>query len=809
LTDTKSNAVYSFHVSGLDVNDYYASVGSLNAFGQVDPTTGAFTPLLTAANAGNMNFASPHGVVFVPDQNAPPQAHVDSIKTFAPTPNNVSGLDSITIAGKYVFVEYGNGVDSTGVIPGKSTIIQYDKNGDFVKAYAIEGSVDGLKYNPETGMVWALQNQDGNSSLSIIDPTTQKVTAHFDYANTSASRGYDDVVFDGKEVFLSYTNPTGNGDPTIVKLLNGTNPTPGHLLQTAPVLLDGTMGYDTVTGKMELVPQNDPDSLKLASNGDLIFTSGDDGAIIDIQNPGTAKQAVAFTPIQGLPAGSGAGLDDVIKPNATSGTFLISDAKDGHVLSVHMSGLNPNDYYASVGAFGAFGQIDETTGAFTALVSASDAPGFTFGSPHGVVFIPDAHAAPSPQISDIKTFEKPLDGSSAPDSVAKGADGHTFIAYGNGADSTGAGGSSTIVDYNKDGKIAFEYSVSGSVDGLKVNPVTGELWALQNQDGNPTLTLINPETHAVSAPLSFADSTASHGFDDVVFKGDKVFLSETNPASPGDPTMVELVQGDHPTGLLTTKTVLAFGAMGLNTETGKMEVVPQNDPDSLKLAPNGDLLLSSGDDGTIIDISHPGTAQQKVSFTTIAGITGAAGLDDVIKPDATSGTFTLTDTATDKVFTFHATGLNPNDYYASVGSLHAFGQVDPTTGAFTPLLSADNAPGFNFSSPHGVSFTADPSKANTIESQANPPDNFVFKSAADTSSHDATPHHDTPQLDPGPNSATTGQTNSAALAALLQTQPSGHDASAITLDTGEHINPADVAKQVQLAHGSFDFHAFA
>jgi hypothetical protein len=34
--------------------------------------------------------------------------------------------------------------------------------------------------------------------------------------------------------------------------------------------------------------------------------------------------------------------------------------------------------------------------------------------------------------------------------------------------------------------------------------------------------------------------------------------------------------------------------------------------------------------------------------------------------------------------------------------------VDPTTGAFTPLLSADNAPGFNFSSPHGVSFVADP-----------------------------------------------------------------------------------------------------
>jgi predicted secreted protein len=713
LTDTKTNKVYSFHATGLNTNDYYVSLGSKNAFGQVDPATGVFTPLVTAANAGDLNFASPHGIVFVPDKNAPPQAHVDSIKTFASTPNGVTGLDSITIAGKYVFVEYGNGVDSTGAIPGKSTIIQYDKSGNFVHAYPIEGSVDGLKYNPESGMVWALQNQDGRSSLSLIDPATQKVTAHFNYANTSTTRGYDDVVFDGKNVFLSYTNPTGNGDPTIVKLLNGPNPKPGDLLRTTPVLLDGAMGYDTVSHKMELVPQTDPDSLKLAANGDLIFSSAADGTIIDIQNPGTSKQAIAFTPIQGIPAGSvgNAGLDDVIKPTATSGTLLISDAKDGHVLSVHVSGLDTNAYYASVASLNAFGQVDENTGVFTPLVSASDAPGFTFGSPHGVTFIPDKNAAPSPQIGAIKTFQAPIDGSNSPDSVTT-ADGSTFVEYGNGADSTGAGGSSTIVQYDKAGRIEYSYSLSGSVDGLKFNPVTGEIWALQNQDGNPTLTLIDPKTHTVSDPLSFANSSATRGYDDVVFEGNKVFLSYTNPVNPGDPTLVQLVQGDHPTGLLTTKTVLSFGAKGLDTVTGQIELVPQTDPDSLKLAPNGDLLLTSGADGTIIDISKAGTAQQSVSFTNVAGVTsGNAGLDDVIKPDATSGTFTLTDTATNKVYSFHATGLNTSDYYASVGSLGAFGQVDPTTGAFTPLLSADNAPGFNFSSPHGVSFTADPPPA--------------------------------------------------------------------------------------------------
>ncbi|WP_136626237.1 hypothetical protein [Bradyrhizobium macuxiense] len=728
LTDTKTGNVYSFHASGLNTNDYYASVASLGGFGQVDPTTGVFTPLVTGAN-----FSDAHGLIFIPDKNAPPMAHVDSIATFATPPDGVSGLDSITIANKYVFVEYGNGVDSTGAVPGNSTIIQYDLSGHFVHAYSIEGSVDGLKYNPETGMVWALQNQDGRSSLSLIDPNTQTVTAHFDYANPSTSRGYDDVVFKGNEVFLSYTNPTGNGDPTIMKLLNGPDPKPGDLLTTAPVLLDGAMGYDTVTGKMEVVPQADSDSLKLAANGDLIFSSGDDGAIIDIQNPGTSKQAVAFTPIQGIPAGSvgSAGLDDVIKPAATSGTFYISDAKDGHVLTVHASGLDPNDYYASVGSLGAFGQVDENTGVFTALVSSENAPDFTFGSPHGVAFVPEKNAAPFPEIGAVTTFQAPADGSTQPDSVTT-AHGSTFVEYGNGADSTGAGGSSTIVQYDKHGDVEFSYSIPGSVDGLKYNPVTGDIWALQNQDGNSTLTLINPETHAVSAPLSYADPNASRGYDDVVFKGDKVFLSYTNPVNPGDATVVQLLNGDHPSGTLHTKPILEFGATGLDTVTDKTEVVPQNDPDSLKLAPNGDLLLSSGDDGAIIDIKNPGTSHQSVSFTPIAGVGAKAGLDDVIETGNTSGTFTLTDTGTDKVFSFHATGLNPNDFYASVGSLKAFGQVDPATGAFTPLLSADNAPGFDFSSPHGVSFTPDPSPAVADHVATSVGDGFAFAAGGHT-----------------------------------------------------------------------------
>ncbi len=227
-------------------------------------------------------------------------ASVGTVQTFAVAPKGDSAPDSITTANGTFFVEYGNGADSTG-LGGSSTIVQYDKAGHIEHTYTIAGSVDGLKLNPYTGEIWALQNQDGNSTLTLIDPVSHKVTGPLSFANPSGTRGYDDVVFEGNKVFLSYTNPNGIGDPTLVELLNGDRPS--GLLLTSTILTDGVTGFDTVTGKIETVPQSDPDSLKTAPNGDLLLTSGADGTIIDIQNPGTANQAVSFTTITNMPTG--------------------------------------------------------------------------------------------------------------------------------------------------------------------------------------------------------------------------------------------------------------------------------------------------------------------------------------------------------------------------------------------------------------------------------------------------------------------------------------------------------------------------
>lgn len=322
------------------------------------------------------------------------------------------------------------------------------------------------------------------------------------------------------------------------------------------------------------------------------------------------------------------------------------------------------------------------------------------------------------KIDRISTFAVAPSGSTGPDSIALVGD-DIWVAYKNNADPAGASGFSTVVEYDHSGHIEQTYQIAGSVDGLKMDPVTHEIWALQNEDGNSTLTLINPEEQSVSLPLSYAVPSATHGYDDVAFLNGKVFISETNPANNGDATIVQLLNGNDPdSGTLHTKPILEFGATGLNLETGKTEVIQQTDPDSLKVAPNGDLLLTSEND-IIIDVQNPGTAHQAVAFTQIQGVTGK--LDDVIKVDASAGTFYLSDTADNRVLTVHMTGLNPNDYYASVGD--AFGQVDPLTGQFTVLVTAADTPGFKFGSAHGAEFVADsPEK---IAHQGGEPSAFV------------------------------------------------------------------------------------
>jgi len=303
-----------------------------------------------------------------------------------------------------------------------------------------------------------------------------------------------------------------------------------------------------------------------------------------------------------------------------------------------------------------------------------------------------------------------------PDSITTG-NGSVWVEYANGADSAGASGSSTIVQYSASGSVQHTYSIPGLVDGLKFNPVTGMVWALQNNDGNSTLSLINPGMGTVSAPLSYAappyvyGSTSTRGYDDVAFLNGKVYLSYTNPANPTDSVLQVLNQGNSPSGTLTTTSILT--AQQTNSAFTSPSQAPP-DVDSLKTTPTGQLVLTSeGDgqgptfassDGRFTLISNPGTLAQTLTNVRVTNSMGVNvnGMDDVLFPGATAGTLYVAATGTNKVYAINLTGLDPNTPIVSLGSFGEVALVNPVTGAVgTVLLSGLTAP-------HGMDFVPAP-----------------------------------------------------------------------------------------------------
>ena len=307
-------------------------------------------------------------------------------------------------------------------------------------------------------------------------------------------------------------------------------------------------------------------------------------------------------------------------------------------------------------------------------------------------------AAANAQSVHVSTFASGSGvNATGPDSITA-SNNYLWVSYTNGADSTGLGGSSTIVQYQlKNGHVVGVHSLAGSVDGLKVDPKTDDVWALQNQDGNSTLTLIDVEDKAVSKPVTYAIKSSTRGIDDVAFRLDETYLSYTNPVSPGDPTVLLLQEGTKP---LVTTPVLRFGALGFDLASGLAnQPTNQVDPDSLKVTPYGDLMLSSSSNAQLIFVSRPSTSTQSVSFLNLldSAKKPVADLDDAAFATSRKGTFYLADTGNNRILKIEASDFPVGSLFASVASLKALGRVDLKTGVVTPIVP-------NLNGPHGLLF---------------------------------------------------------------------------------------------------------
>jgi len=300
-----------------------------------------------------------------------------TISTFA---TGVAGTyfqpDSIAVLGDRLFIGYGNGVAKDGTDGKSSTIVEYKLNGDIVRTISVVGHNDGLRVNPKTKQLWAMQNEDGNPNLAIIDPGTGTQTG-YTFGPTPHGGGYDDIAFHGDDVFLSASNPSNNPNfaPAVVRATIS-----GSVVNVSEVLNASAIATDIPTDTPLTLNLQDPDSMVFNRFGDLVLDSQADGELIIVHHLGSTDQSVYHLAIS--LGGSTNQLDDTVFPTASHGTILVSDRDAGSagiVYAISRNVFSPAAAYTAT--LTSVGTLDFNTGVISNVVSG-------LVSPHGMAFVP-------------------------------------------------------------------------------------------------------------------------------------------------------------------------------------------------------------------------------------------------------------------------------------------------------------------------------------------------------------------------------------------------------------------------------------
>ena len=278
--------------------------------------------------------------------------------------------DSIALWNDRVFIGYGNNAGTKG--RGHSTIVEYAMDGTVLHKVIVKGHNDGLKVDPKTNLLWAMQNEDGNPNLVIIDPRNWS-SKRYTFAKPAHGGGYDDIAFIGGEVYISCSNPSNNPNTkqAIVKAtLNGDR------VDVTPVLLGDANATDITTGKPVKLNLQDPDSMISDPEGDLVLDSQADGELIFVHHPGFADQGVFHLELSAYKKATQ--IDDTVLAYSSQGVILVSDRDGETVYSVQAPFFGPSEAFSAGPTF--VGRLNVHNGVLIPIVTG-------MVSPHGMAFI--------------------------------------------------------------------------------------------------------------------------------------------------------------------------------------------------------------------------------------------------------------------------------------------------------------------------------------------------------------------------------------------------------------------------------------
>lgn len=332
-------------------------------------------------------------------------------------------------------------------------------------------------------------------------------------------------------------------------------------------------------------------------------------------------------------------------------------------------------------------------------------PGFTRAGVYiaiaSVIFIalPGRVRADSLTVSGpytVSVFATGPAGSSNPDSIAVSSNA-VFVGYGNTAPPDGTSGTSTIAEYNLSGQLLKTYTLNGHNDGLRFDP-SGNLWAMQNEDANPYLAIIDPTTGAVTN-YTFGPTPHGGGYDDIQFLNGKTYISASNPTlnASGVNTGPALVTATISGSTVSVNGVVQGNALATNIQTGVMTPLNLDDPDSLAITPSGGLLLDSQDTHEVLFIDNPDTPSQTLNVLPIIGPQGSTSVDDTLFAPSADAELLVSSTGSNTVYAIQSDSFIPGGAYSASDSSNFVGMLDVNTGILTPIVSG-------LDSPHGEGF---------------------------------------------------------------------------------------------------------
>jgi hypothetical protein len=292
-----------------------------------------------------------------------------SVTTFAAGPAGTSGADSVVVVGGNVYVGYSNGTPKDGTA-GNSTIVEFNRSGAILNSTSVAGHTDGLRYDPTTGSLWSMQNEDGNPNLVLLNPGTLAHSPTYTYSAIPHGGGYDDAVFANGKAFVTASNPAGNPntDPALSRATLGAG-----VVNVTGVLNGNAAATPMNAGAPTTLNLQDPDSLSLTQDGRVALDSQADGVLVFITNPGTALQTDSSLLLQ-----PGVLVDDTAFAGTGDKTLLVADKTTNNVYAITGAfGFNTG-YSAAAdanGANGFVGALNQTNGDVTPIVTGLGNPG--------------------------------------------------------------------------------------------------------------------------------------------------------------------------------------------------------------------------------------------------------------------------------------------------------------------------------------------------------------------------------------------------------------------------------------------------